>query len=420
MNPPERSARGIYTREYFLSIYLPAITLALGTGMVVPVIPVYARSFGVSFEVASLVIILQQLGHTFAALPIGLLIDRIGRRKIVLAGPVLLALSSFLIVTAQSFNELLIYRFIAGIGEQMWLLGRLTMIADTGADNERGRQIATLHAMESGGRLLSPAIGGFLASFLDIRAPFIVHGILCLIAIVPSFKLVVETAPNLTRRGPGRAAGGTAEPDAGWAPLLAYTVVIFLVAQLFGSLSRGPIFSGQLNLYGAYVYDMDPKAIGVLATVVTGMSIPIGLASGYVMDRFGRKATLVPGFCLLVTALAFVSFTAHAQAPFPWFVAAYLCVYATNSTTSGTMQTLGSDLAPQNARGRFYGVSQTLGSVGGPISTSAFAVLSGTMGYWVAFAFLGVMAGGAALILGTQVRYKISERAVPATTAASP
>lgn len=410
-----RAGRGVYTRANFLSIYLPAITLALGTGMVVPVIPVYARSFGVSFEVASLVIILQQLGTTVSALPIGLLMDRFGRRKMVLAGPVLLAASSLLIVRADSFPELLVYRFMGGIGEQMWLLGRLTVIADTGADNERGRQIASMHAMESTGRLLAPAIGGFLASFLDIRAPFVVHAILCLIAIIPSFKLVRETAPNLARsRGQGRDAA----PDGGWRALLSYTVVVFLVAQLFGSLSRGPIFSGQLNLYGAYVYDMDPKAIGLLATAVTGMSIPIGLGAGWIMDRFGRKATLVPGFCLLAASLACITLVVVGQGAFPWFVGAYLFVHGSLSTTSGTMQTLGSDLAPKNARGRFYGVSQTLGSVGGPISTSVFAILSGTVGYWAAFAFLGLMAAGAAAMLGTQVRYTVSGGR-PATAATS-
>ncbi|MFB3109200.1 MAG: MFS transporter [Candidatus Binatia bacterium] len=81
---------GIYSRQNFLSIYVPAMTLAIGTGIVVPAIPVYAKSFGVSFEVASLVIIVHQLGMALSSYPVGLLIDRIGRRKVLLTGPVLL------------------------------------------------------------------------------------------------------------------------------------------------------------------------------------------------------------------------------------------------------------------------------------------------------------------------------------------
>src|SRR5687767_5570267 len=134
MHPSAAQGTGVYTRQNFLSIYLPSVALAIGTGMVIPVLPVYAKSFDVPFEVASLIIIVQQIGHISAAYPVGLLMDRIGRKKIVLAGPLLLALSSVLVAMAGSFPELLIYRFIGGIGEQMWRVGRLTMIADTGAD----------------------------------------------------------------------------------------------------------------------------------------------------------------------------------------------------------------------------------------------------------------------------------------------
>ena len=105
---------GIYTRYNFLSIYIPALTLAVGTGIIIPVLPIYAKSFNVTFEVASLVIIMQQLGVTLSSLPTGLLLDRIGRRRVILAGPILLSLSSFLTVIARSFPELLVYRFIGG------------------------------------------------------------------------------------------------------------------------------------------------------------------------------------------------------------------------------------------------------------------------------------------------------------------
>jgi MFS family permease len=291
----------------------------------------------------------------------------------------------------------------------MWLLGRLAMIADAAADRERGRQITTMHAMESAGRLVSPAIGGFLAGLWDIRAPFLAHAVLSFIAIIPSFKLVRETAPQLARgAGRGRTHADEA-PDAGFRALFTHQVLIFFVAQFFASLTRGPIFSGQLNLYGAYAYDLSPQTIGILATVVTAIGIPITLCSGYIMDRFGRKATLVPGFSLLTLALVFISVTAYVHLPLSMFVAAYLCVYISNGITGGNMQTLGSDIAPEKARGKFYGVWNTLGSVGSPASTSVFALLSAGMGYWAAFGFLSAMACGTAFILATQVRERLRE-----------
>ena len=428
MSRDSQGGSGVYNRQNFLSLYVPSVALALGTGIVVPALPVYARSFGVPFEVASLVIIMQQIGHITSAYPTGLLMDRFGRKKVVLAGPVLLALSSFLAVIAGSFPELLVYRFIGGIGEQMWRVGRITIIADTGGDRERGRQITTMSAMESMGRLFSPALGGVLAVTWDIRAPFIVHGILCLLAIIPSFKLIRETAPNLVK-GAARQTAAAATSSGGMRALLVLPVIMYMVAQFFASFARGPVFTWQINLYGAYAYDLGPQQIALLATITTAIAIPISLSSGWIMDHFGRKATLVPGFSLLVVSFAFLGLTALLHVPFPVFVAAYLCVYACTSMTGGNMQALGSDIAPVNARGQFYGVSHTLGHLGGPVATSAFAILSAGLGYWSAFAFLGLTAGGAAFILATQVPDRLREerraqraaRAVAAATSeASP
>ena len=285
------------------------------------------------------------------------------------------------------------------------------MIADTGADRERGRQITTMSAMESAGRLFAPALGGFLAVIWDIRAPFIVHGVLSLAAIIPSFKLVRETAPHLTKDGKGvETATG---PDAGFRALLTYQVIIFFVAQFLASLTRGPIFSGQINFYGAYAYDLGPQTIGILATVVTAIGIPITLGAGYIMDRFGRKATLVPGFSLLTLALIFIALTDYADSSFKTFVIAYLCVFTSNGITGSNMQTLGSDIAPEKARGKFYGVWTTVGTFGAPTSTSLFAMLSAARGYWAAFGCLSVTALSTALILGTQVRDRLREKPKP-------
>ena len=406
---------GIYTRQNFLSIYLPAMTLAIGTGIVVPALPVYTKSFGVSFEVASLVIIVYQLGETVSSFPVGLLMDRIGRRKILLSGPIVLAISSALIATARSFPELLVYRFLGGVGQQMWHLGRLAMIADSGADRERGRQITTMNAMQRTGRLFSPAIGGFLAGLWDIRAPFIAHAVMALISIAPSFKLVKETAPQLGRGGDRKRSQGDGTQDGGFRELFTFQIIIFFVAQIFASLTRGPIFAGQLNFYGTYAYNMSPQTIGILATVVTAIGIPITLCAGYLMDHYGRKITLVPGFSLLEVALVFISITSYLHLSFYTFVIAYICVYLSNGITGGNMQTLGSDIAPEKARGRFFGVWRTVGTVGAPISTSLFALLSASVGYWASFGLLSATAIGTVFILATQVHDRLREK--PATTA---
>src|ERR687889_281602 len=93
--------------DAFLSTYLPAFLLALGTGIVLPVIPALAKSFDVGFGLASGVVTAFVIGNLAATLPSGWLIDRFGRRPVIVAGPLLTAATSLLIVFAESFTQLL-------------------------------------------------------------------------------------------------------------------------------------------------------------------------------------------------------------------------------------------------------------------------------------------------------------------------
>ncbi len=401
----------LMSRENWLSLYVPAIILALGTSIALPALPIYAKSFDVSFGVASMVVVASGLGSLVAGLPTGFLMDRIGRRKIILAGPIAAAITSFLVVAAQSFPELLVYRFLGGMATQMWMLGRLAIIADSSGEGQRGRQITGMHAMDSAGRIAGPLVGGLIAAAWDVRIPFIVHGLLCLVAVVPSFKLLKETAPPKTTATKQRESLGIRAVLRDWPTwLLTTPILTFLGAQFVGAVTRGALNNGTLHLYAVYTYGVDAATIGFLATAASVLSIPIMVGSGAVMDRFGRKATIVPGFSLLATTLAFVALTAHEAWPFSIYVVGFLLVVGANNITTGNMQTLSTDIAPAHARGSFFGLSQTVVQVGHVLSPAIFAMLTDNVSAASAFLFLGACSLAVAILVGTLVRDPIRER----------
>src|SRR4051812_24779588 len=90
-NPEEAIApRGVakaVSWDAFFATYLPAFLLALGTGIVLPVIPALAQSFDVSFGLASGVVTAFVIGNLAGTLPSGWLIDHFGRRPVIIAGP---------------------------------------------------------------------------------------------------------------------------------------------------------------------------------------------------------------------------------------------------------------------------------------------------------------------------------------------
>src|SRR5688500_15710184 len=128
-------------RQNFLSLYLPAATMALATGIAAPAIPVYAKSFDVSFETASLVFTAQLAGTTVSTMPMGHLRARSGLCRSSLAVSLILPPSSFLSAFALSSPVLLIYCFLAGRVQQMWSVRRLAIIADTVELGHRVREL---------------------------------------------------------------------------------------------------------------------------------------------------------------------------------------------------------------------------------------------------------------------------------------
>src|SRR5581483_8395412 len=111
----------------------------------------------------------------------------------------------------------------------------------TAPRNQRARQMQWMMGMTRTGQLFGPSMGGFLAAGFGTWIPFAIHATLTLIAVIPSFTLIKETAPGHRAAKAGRQEDPAEDP--GWKPLFAYLLtfqmIVFLVVQLCATLSRG-------------------------------------------------------------------------------------------------------------------------------------------------------------------------------------
>ena len=392
---------GVLSSYQFLTLYFPAFILALGYSIATPAIPVFAKSFDTGFGVASLVIVVHALGGLIAAVPTGFLVDHWGRRPMLFAGPLLMAASSCLTAVAQSFPELLCYRFLGGAAMEMWRQARLAIIADVSKSRQRGRQMSGMVGTEGAGRLLGPAVGGILGAW-SIRLPFVVHGALAFLAIVPSFFLIRESAP-IENKGASKNQEDQLNTRALLVMMLEARYLSFLSAQFFASMTRGVLWGGTLLLYAAYAYDAGPQLLGGLATTSSIVGIPITLSCGYLMDRFGRKTTMVPGFVFIAFGLMFLASSAQWHWTLASFIAGFLWIQGGHSITAGSMQVLGSDMAPAVARGRFFGFWRLVGEIGSLVSPVLFALVAEQMTYSAAFVLFSLCALATAALLAFSV-----------------
>jgi MFS family permease len=396
---------GVFSLYQFLTLYFPALVLALGYSIATPAIPVFAKSFDTGFGVASLVIVVYALGGLVAAVPTGFLVDRLGRRPMLFAGPILMAASSCLTAVAQSFAELLLYRFFGGAAMEMRRQARLAMIADVSKSRQRGRQMSGMVGTEAAGKIAGPAVGGILAAW-SIRMPFVVHGVLAFLAIVPSFFLARESAPS-EKAGTAKKGEDPLDTRALLTLMLRYRS--FFCAQFFASMTRGVLWGGTLLLYAAYAYNAGTQLLGGLATTSSIIGIPITLSCGYLMDRFGRKTTMVPGFVCIAFGLMFLASSAQWQWSLATFIVGFLWIHGGQSVTAGGMQVLGSDMAPAVARGRFFGFWRLVGEIGSLISPALFGLVAEQIAYSAAFALFGLCALATAAVLAFSVRETVAD-----------
>jgi MFS family permease len=130
-------------------------------------------------------------------------------------------------------------------------------------------------------------------------------------------------------------------------------MLFFLLAQLFANLTRSSV-GGIFSLYVAFTFDKGPGTLGLMQAGQAAMMFPTTLFTGILMDRYGRKKTVVPGFLGMAVVSVFMALTAWAGSTFLVFLVLYYALGAAQGFTSGNMQVLGADSAPERMRGRFF------------------------------------------------------------------
>lgn len=382
--------------QFVFSLLLPAMLMSLGRGFTMPVIPLIARDeFGVDAAGAVLTIIAPMVGGVLSTLPTGYAIDRVGRRATLIMAPLVMGLAAFLVFFAGSYWQFLGWLTVGGVAQQSWQMSRMAAIADSVRSSQRGRQITTMSSVQRLGSLGGPFLGGLLGAVVDLRAPFLVFGVLALLAVVPSYLLIKETAPSVLAR---RSGTEVEEVDTSWAKLLTRSVLTLFAAQFSANVARGGIqgHGGTYFIFLAFAYDKGPLFLGSTMAATGIVAVPIMLLSGQIMDRWGRKRQIVPATLTLGGGIGLMAVTAALSLSIVMFLVAFIWINIGISMMAGTMQTLGTDVAPPSARGKFFGVNRLIAEAGSLANPVAFgmvvALVGGAAGYAGAFA---VMAGAA-------------------------
>lgn len=369
-------------RALFLPIYLPSLVLAFCDGLLVPVLPLFANNLTPSFALIGAALAADAVGTLVADVPAGVLLRRLDRRGAMVLGVGVVALATGLLVIVSGIWLLVAFRVLAGIGAALWNISRHAHIAEVTRGADRGRVVALFGGIRRAGAFAGPAVGGVVAGAYGSDGVFLLFAVLAG-TVLPLAWLFVD---------PQRAAGmAVARPSLG--PVLREQGRVLAVAGT-GQLLAQAIRAGRrilIPLYGASVLGLSVEAIGIVVSVAALVDAALFYPAGLLMDRRGRKWAIVPSFVLQGLGMALIPLATG----FLGLLLATSLIGLGNGLGSGTMMTLGADLAPRDALGEFLGIWRLIGDAGftvGPLLVGGLATFVGLPGAAVATAAVGFAA----------------------------
>lgn len=358
-------------RPEFRRLLAISITVALGFGMVIPVLPLYAESFGVSLAAIGLVQLVFGLTRFSFGLVGGLVVDRFGERASTMAGLLIVSLSSYAVGFATTFPQLVIARGFGGAGSALFIGGLMNRILRIIEPEAMGRATGAFRASFLVGIGAGPVLGGVVAARFGLTAPFHFYATGLIVATVIAYVVMgTRAAAGPIERKPPLEALRAAKPLLGD---LRYVVALLATFVGWWTIS-GP---GQIVgvVYAQNRLELSTDQIGVAITMLAVGEVSILWMAGRASDRYGRRSVLVPS--LAVVALAAVLMGHIEGIPFAFFplMVALGAGVAAGGTAAGGLL---ADAIPKEGSGAAVGVNQMAGDLGYLIAPSAIGAVAET------------------------------------------
>lgn len=361
----------------------------LGFGVVVPVLPLYAQSFGVPQTAIGLTVAIYGLARVLLSIPAAQVADRLGRRSALAIGGGLGALGNVWCALADTYVELVLARFVAGAGAGVVLTSGIIVLADITRPANRGRAMGIYQGVFLFAACFGPFPGGFLAEHLGLDAPFLACGAAAALAAAVGWFGVAET-----RGFAIRAPGPEARP-----PLLRQLralahgglVLAGLVGLVAAVARTGALFS-VVPILAHERLGLPVGAIGVGLALGSVAGLAVAYPAGAVADRHGRKVVIV--CATLVTGLSMLGF--GWAAGYPGFLLACLIWGAATAAAGAAPAAYAADSAPPGmnaAAMSSYRMVSDVGYVAGPLLLGLLADWGGLdVPFWLAAALLFLIA----------------------------
>jgi DHA1 family multidrug resistance protein-like MFS transporter len=370
-----------------------AFLIALGFGLVAPVLPQFATTFGVGNTEASVIVAIFAFMRLVFAPAGGSLIGRLGERPVYVAGLLIVAGSTAACAFAQGYWQLLLFRGLGGAGSVMFTVASMALVVKLAPPESRGRVSGAYASAFLIGNVCGPIVGGLLAGF-GLRIPFLAYAGALIVAAG-----VVQTQLSHQRRGSADAPRRAPEMKLGQA-LGRGTYRAALLSSFANGWATFGVRMATVPLFAAAVFGAGPKAAGLALAVFAAGNAGALAFSGRLADSLGRKPMMLSGLVVAAVATAGIGLTDQLA----WFLAASTVAGVGSGLFGPAQQAAVADVIGNERSGgkvlAVYQMTSDVGAIAGPIMAG---VLADHLGYGWAFGITGgimLLAAGGWLATG--------------------
>lgn len=364
-----------------------AFSVAVGFGLVAPVITPFAKSFGVGKAAAGAVLSVFALLRLASALACGRLVNRIGERLVLALGIGIVGVSSALAGASQTYLQLLLLRGAGGVGSAMFSVSAMSVVLRSTAPEQRGRAVGLFSGSFLLGGIAGPGLGSTVAH-LGFRTPFYIYaGTLIVaggigLALLPRFDAVADAPVE------GEPAGTTLREAL---RLPAYRAA--MAANLTDHWAAMGVRNALIPLFVSEVLGVGDNWVYLGFLVVAGANACFLYPAGRWADQRGRRPVLLTGLLVLTASMTLLA----AVQTFP----AYVVAMALVGIGSGML-----DVAPAAVVGDVVGgrsgttvaAFQMAGDAGAVVGPVLAGALADRVSYTAAFGVTGAVLAGAAVM----------------------
>lgn len=287
MEKPDKKIFGVLFFSIFATI--------TGVGIVVPLLPVYAKNLGAGGLYIGLIFGAFSISRTFFLPFFGRLSDKKGRKPYIVIGLFGYAVISVMFIFAPDVESLIFIRFLQGIASAMIMPVVHAYVGDLTSENREGITMGVFNMSLFLGLSAGPLAGGVIQEMFNLRAAFICMGILSLAGFLLSLALLppVKSERALQRK--------TVPTD--WKRILADREIWGLFLFRFAFTVCIAIIWGFLPVFADAEFSLSGFHIGLLITLGVFISGVVQTPMGYLADILDKRLMILAGGTIIAASV---------------------------------------------------------------------------------------------------------------------